>query len=86
MTRKDKNHSGTFIPEEKSAFDNLKPLLCSEQVMSYPRAERTYSLIVDDAISTSEKAVGIAAILTQINKSGSFHTISYAPRQLVTQK
>ena len=86
LTRKDKNFKGIYTDEEKAAFENLKNYLCSEPVMSYPRSDRTFALLVDAATGTSEKPGGIGAILTQIDEKGGFHAISYASRQLVTHE
>ena len=54
--------------------------------MAYPRADRTYALLVDAATGTCDKPGGIRAILTQIDENKNFHAISYASRQLITHK
>jgi hypothetical protein len=51
--------------------------------MAYPRADRTYALIVDASIGTNSIEGGMGAILCQIEKNGKFHSISYASKQLI---
>jgi hypothetical protein len=51
--------------------------------MAYPRADRTYALIVDASTGTNTIEGGMGAILCQIDKNGKFHAISYASKQLI---
>ena len=51
--------------------------------MAYPRSDRTYALIVDASAGTDTIEGGIGAILTQIDKNGKFHAISYTSKQLI---
>ena len=63
----------------------LKNILCPEPVMAYPINGRTCALIVDASTGTSE-IEGMCkggAILTQIDKTGVFHALFYASKQLI---
>jgi hypothetical protein len=51
--------------------------------MAYPRSDRTNSLIVDALTGTESVEGGMGALLTQIEKDGQFHVISYASKQLI---
>jgi hypothetical protein len=51
--------------------------------MAYPRSDRMYPLIVDASTGTNLIKGGMGAILTQIDKKGKFHAISYASKQLI---
>ena len=51
--------------------------------MAYPRSNRTNALIVDASTGSSEIEGGMGAILTQIDKNGVFHALSYAFNQLI---
>jgi hypothetical protein len=51
--------------------------------MAYPRANRTYALIVDASTGTDTVEGGMGAILCQIGKTGKFYAISYASKQLI---
>jgi hypothetical protein len=65
------------------AFLQLKLALTSDPVVAYPRADRHYALIVDASTGSASSEGGMGAILAQIDKSGTFHVISYGSRQLV---
>jgi ribonuclease HI len=54
--------------------------------MAYPRADRTYALIVDASTGTNSIEGGMGAILCQIDKNGKFQAISYASKQLIKHK
>ena len=83
-TQKDSEYSkGPITGKALDAFENLKTMLCSEPVMAYPRSDRTYALIVDASTGTDTIEGGMGAILCQIDKSGKFHAISYASKQLI---
>ncbi len=83
-TRKDAEYKkGPITGKPLEAFETLKTLLCSEPIMAYPRADRTYALIVDASTGTSAIEGGMGAILCQIDKHGRFQAISYASKQLI---
>ncbi len=83
-TRKDSEYTkGPITAGPLKAFETLKTLLCSEPIMAYPRADRTYALIVDASTGTDSIEGGMGAILCQIDKHGKFHAISYASKQLI---
>ena len=50
--------------------------------MAFPKADRQYALITDAATGTADTPGGLGAILTQVDKDGNFHAISFASRQL----
>jgi len=50
--------------------------------MAFPKANRQYALITDAATGRAYTPGGLSTILTQIDKEGNFHTISFASRQL----
>ena len=84
LTRKDSNFKGGVLPPEAMrAFLQLKLALTSDPVVAYPRNDRNYALIVDASTGTATTEGGMGAILTQIDKNGSFHVISYGSRQLI---
>jgi RNase H-like domain found in reverse transcriptase len=57
-------------------------LYSSEPVMAFPKSDRQYALITDMATRTVDTPGGLGAILTQVDKDGNFHAISFASRQL----
>ena len=65
------------------AFLQLNLALPSDPVVAYPRADRHYALIVDASTGTATTEGGMGAILTQVDKQGTFHVISYGSRQLI---
>ena len=84
LTRKYSNFKGgTLPPEAMRAFLQLKLALTSDPVVAYPRADRHYALIVDASTGNATTEGGMGAILTQIDKQGTFHVISYGSRQLI---
>ena len=84
LTRNDSNYKGgTLPPEAMRAFLQLKLALTSDPVVAYPRADRHYALIVDASTGTATTEGGMGAILTQVDKQGTFHVISYGSRQLI---
>jgi hypothetical protein len=50
--------------------------------MAFPKADQQYVLITDVATGTSDTPSSVGAILTQVDKEGNFHAISFASRQL----
>jgi len=63
-------------------FYILQKQLTSEQVMAFPKSDRQYALITDAATGTAYTPGGLGAILTQVDKEGNFHAISFVSRQL----
>jgi len=49
---------------------------------AFPNSDRQYALITDVATRTVDTPGGLGAILTQVDKDGNFHAISFASRQL----
>ena len=62
--------------EHQSAFDQLKGILCSEQVMGHPKFDKEFILDVD----ASDFALGVE--LTQKDEDGNERPIYYASRHL----
>ena len=84
LTRKDCSYKGGTLPDDAMrAYKTLKLALTSDPVVAYPRADRQYALIVDASTGTATTEGGMGAILTQVDKNGQFHVISYGSRQLV---
>jgi hypothetical protein len=54
--------------------------------MAFPKSDRQYGLITDTATGTADTPGGLGAILTQVDKEGNFHAISFASRQLKDHK
>jgi len=50
--------------------------------MAFPKSDPQYALITDSATGTADIPGGLGAILTQVDKDGNFHAISFASRQL----
>jgi len=50
--------------------------------MAFPKVDRQYTPITDTAMGTADTPGGLGAILTQVDKEGNFHAISFASRQL----
>jgi transposase InsO family protein len=83
LTRKDSGYKSGPLPEKAlKAFYILQKQLTSEPVMAFPKADRQYALITDAATGTADTPGGLGAILTQVDKDGNFHAISFASRQL----
>jgi len=82
-TRKDSAYKGGQLPPDAlKAFYILQKQLVSDPIVQFPRSDRKYALITDASTGTATIAGGLGAILTQIDKEGRFHVISYASRQL----
>ena len=85
MTAKQADWSGGPLPPDaRQAFDELKAILLSELVMSYPRQDRPWALITDAALGDSDqkRPGGLGAILTQTDKKGEHHVIAYTSSNL----
>ena len=69
-TRKDLPYKKCpIMGDALQAYIKLKDIWCSEPVMTYPRSNRAYALIVDASTGTYEIEGGKGTILTQINKN-----------------
>jgi hypothetical protein len=87
LTRKDSGYKSGPLPEKAlKAFYILQKPLTSEPVMAFPKADRQYAVITDAATGTADTPGGLGAILTQVDKDGNFHAISFASRQLKDHK
>jgi transposase InsO family protein len=73
LLRKDKSFAWT--ERQQSAFENLKTVLCSEQVLAYPDFSSEFIL------TTDASKVAVAAILSQVQDAVE-RPISFASRQL----
>jgi len=83
LTRKDSPwKKGPLPPEAFKAYRELQTILCSEPVVAYPRSDRTYALITDASAGDDKKPGGLGAILTQVDRNGTFYVIAYASRKL----
>ncbi len=83
MTRKDSGYKSGPLPEKAlKAFFILQKQLTSELVMAFPKSDSQYALITDAATGTADTPGDLGAILTQVDKEGNFHPISFASRQL----
>jgi hypothetical protein len=83
LTRKDSGYKSGPLPEKAlKAFYILQKQLTLEPVMAFPKSDRQYALITDAATRTADTPGGLGAILTQVDKDGDFHAISFASRQL----
>ena len=74
LTRK--NQPFVWGPDQQQAFDNLKQLLMSNEVMAYPCTDRPYKLYTD----ASDTCVG--GILVQDDNDGIERVIQYVSHQL----
>jgi hypothetical protein len=88
LTKKDSGWKWGSLPENAlRAFRHLQSLLCSQPVLAYPRSDRQYVLITDDASFGDEHTSGrLGAILTHIDSTGKFYVIAYASRKLQKHK
>ena len=77
---------GPILGEALEAYLTLKRILCSEQVMAYPRSDITYALIVEASTGKADIEDGMGAILTLIDSNGVFCVLSYPSKQLLKQE
>ena len=61
---------------QEQSFSQLKKLLCTAPVLSYPQFDKCFIL------QTDATDMGLGAVLTQYDSSGQEHVISYASRPL----
>jgi hypothetical protein len=82
LTRKDSCYKSGPLPEKAlKAFYILQKQLTSEPVMAFPKSDRQYALITAAASGMADTLGGLGAILTQVDKEGNFHTISFQATQ-----
>ena len=74
--------SGKLPPKAYEAFRTLQSLLCSRPVAAYPDPTKPYTLYVDAALGSEEKAGGIGAVLTQKDENGHDTMVSCFSRTL----
>ena len=74
LTKKGSKFSWT--EEQEHSFSQLKQLLCTAPVLSYPHFDKCFVL------QTDASDMGVGAVLTQYDSSGQEHVISYASRSL----
>ncbi len=87
LTQKDSGYKSGPVPEKAlKAFYILQKQLTSEPVMAFPKSDQQYALITDAATRTTDMLGGLGAILTQVDKVGNFHAISFTSRQLKDHK
>ena len=71
------------MPEEaRAAFLRLRNHLASTPVLTIPRPDRIFAVIVDASTGTEDTAGGVGAILTQKDDEGKFYAVCYASRLL----
>ena len=76
LTKTKQKNKFQWNAEHQSAFDQLKSLLCSGQVMGHPRFDQDFILDVD----ASDFALGIE--LSQVDENGDERPIYYGSRHL----
>src|SRR5438034_8804466 len=65
-----------WTQKQQTAFDNLKERLILAPILSYPDFELPFTLYTDAS------GTGLGAVLSQKQKDGKEHVISYASRSL----
>jgi RNase H-like domain found in reverse transcriptase len=87
LTLKDSDYKSGPLPDQAlQAFYALQKQLTSEPVMSFPKADWQYALIMDAATGMADTPGGLEAILKQVDKDRNFYAISFASRQLKDHK
>ena len=76
LTKKSKKSQFRWEAEHQQAFDQLKSILCSDQVMGHPRYDRDFILDVD----ASDYALGVE--LSQKDDNGDERPVFYGSRHL----
>ena len=76
LTKKASRAKFTWNSEHQAAFEQLKSILCSNQVMGHPRVDKQFIVDVD----ASDFALGVE--LSQLDKSGNERPIYYGSRRL----
>jgi hypothetical protein len=83
LAKTNSGYKGGPLPLDAAvAFKRLQNTLTSDPVVSLPRPDRQFAVIVDASTGTADCAGGIGAILTQMDSDGKFYAICYASRQL----
>ena len=84
LTRKDSLYNGGLSPPAAmAAFQILKLPLTLNPVVAFPRSDRQFALSVDASTGTASVEGGMGEVLTQVDKQGAFHVISYGSCHLV---
>ena len=84
LTHKDSLYKGGLLPSAgMAAFQVLKLALTSDPVVGFPQSDRQYALIVDTSTGTASVQGRMGVILTQVDKQGTFHVVSFGSCQLV---
>ena len=73
---------GEMDNEAKDAFETLKKDLTTEPVVTLPKKDRPFVVYTDAALGDKNNPGGLGAMLVQIDKSGTEHTIAFASRSL----
>jgi hypothetical protein len=73
---------GEMPPEAARAFEYLRQKLCEAPILTYPRADRPFSLSVDAATGDEKHKGGLGAVLTQLDEEGRERVIAYASKSL----
>ena len=71
-----KNHLVTLSPEEKDAFNILKQKCMTAPVLAFADLEEPFLL------ETDASALGLRAVLLQVQDDGKLHPVAYASRAL----
>ena len=65
-----------WTQKQQDAFLSLKEHLCDAPILAYPQLDQPFIL------QTDASDIGLGAVLTQFDKSGTEHVLSYASRSL----
>ena len=71
-----KNHPVTLSPEAKDAFNTLKQKCMTAPVLAFADLEKPFLL------ETDASALGLGAVLQQVQADGKLHPVAYASRAL----
>jgi hypothetical protein len=83
LAKTNSGYKGGPLPTDAAiAFKRLKNTLASEPVLSFPRRDQQFAVIVDASMGTADCPGGIGAILAQMDHLGKFYAFCYASRQL----
>lgn len=83
LVRTGSGYKGGPMPDDAiQAFYKLRTALLSDPVLTLPRPDRQFAVIVDAATGSETTQGGLGAILAQLDHQGRFHAICYASRRL----